>query len=86
MGFRIYVMDFTNKQAFRIDNPSAAFVRKHDNGCLISIGLYIGEDVTQATVDRWIKRGFAIAVDYDEANHGGCQSSCVRRGAAVCRW
>lgn len=86
MRYRIYVIDFTNQRAFRIDNPSGAFLRKHDNGSLFSIGLVIGEDVEQATVDRWVARNFAKPVDYDEANHGGCQSSCIRRGNKTCRW
>lgn len=60
--------------------------RRLDNGVMVSCGLSVPEDVSRETVARWVKRGRARQVTYDEWNHGGCQSSCVTRGGSKCRW
>ena len=83
---RLYVINFETKKAYVIVNPSLRFLREHDNGHLVSIGLSIGEDIPESTVKRWVSRGFAKPTSYQDAIHGGCQSSCVKRGDDCCRW
>lgn len=59
---------------------------KHDNGCLVSIGLVVPLDLRYSTLARWINQGIAKEITFDEWNHMGCQSSCKRRGGTECRW
>jgi hypothetical protein len=84
-GRSFYVMDFANKRAWRF-SPSHAWLVKHDPGHAVSIGFVLGEDISQAQLDAFLRRGTARVVDYDHANHGGCLSSCVRRGGQKCQW
>lgn len=76
---KFYYVDLTLGQA-----------RRHDNGALISCGLTVVPDWENgfhaSTLRRWIKQGIAREINRDEWSHSGCQSSCVRRGATVCRW
>ena len=59
----------------------------HDNGALISCGLTIGRDgFTRRMFELAQYRFSHLEVTQDEYNHSGCQSSCVRRGDAICRW
>jgi hypothetical protein len=64
------------------------WAERHDNFTLVSIGLTVGEDLTaRAWAD--LRRRYparVTEVSRDAWNHSACQSSCTRRGAAVCRW
>ena len=81
---RIYIK---NGAKYYRAEVTPAWARKHDNGALISCGLTVGENgITARMVDRMVTRGDAREVTHDEWNHSGCQSSCVQRGAASCRW
>jgi len=61
--------------------------KRWNNGIMVSIGLIVGEyGFTKRSLARLIKAGQAKAVDFDEWNHSGCQSSCVRRGGVHCSW
>ena len=64
---------------YRYD-ASLAWVRRYDNGALISCGATVGEG--------GLKRVPAGAVEtsFDQWNHSSCQSGCVLRGDAKCRW
>jgi GH24 family phage-related lysozyme (muramidase) len=71
-----YLADLTRRQ-----------VARYDNGALISCGLTTGRDrITSATVARMVKAGDAKAISFEEWNHSGCQSSCIRRGQSTCSW
>lgn len=60
---------------------------EHDNGAIFSCGLTVGEDGLElSSLQALIRQGKAVEVSYDEWNHSGCQSSCIRRGAKECRW
>lgn len=61
-----YVMDFKGKRAWVL--PRAR--REHINrtGAPVSIGLVLGEDVTEDEIKRWVKTGYAVEVDYNKAN------------------
>lgn len=76
-----YAFDATRKRAWKF-NPSLRWVRDHDNGFSVSIGFRVPKDVGEAELERL----GAKEVDWDEYNHSGCGSSCVKRGAETCRW
>lgn len=60
---------------------------KHDNGVLISCGLTVGENgFTLAMFKRLARNGQLTQVSQETWNHSGCQSGCVLRGDAECRW
>ena len=46
-------------------NLSRSHVSRLDNGHLVSIGLVLGDDVTEQTLARWIKTGIALEVAND---------------------
>lgn len=64
--FKIHVFnaDFTICHLARL---SAATVRRLDNGHLVSIGLVVGEDITPATLSKWVKRGIATPCEIPAA-------------------
>jgi hypothetical protein len=74
-GERYYIACLTIGQA-----------RLHDNGALISCGLTVGHDLRPSTFKRWQSADLTREITYDEWNHGGCQSSCIKRRNASCRW
>jgi hypothetical protein len=92
---RVYAWNQSTKQAWRVELTGAR-LRRYDNGCLVSIGLTVGTPLRGAGIDgcdigpsliaRWEAAGIATPIAYDEAMHSGCQSACVRRGHAICRW
>jgi len=58
----------------------------HDNGCLFSIGLTVGEDdFTREMLER-LPAANRTEITHEDWKHAGCQSGCTRRGAAECRW
>ena len=58
-------------------------VKRLNNGALVSLGLTVGANgFTRKEFDRLPK----TEISYDEWNHSGCQSSCIRRGHSTCRW
>lgn len=75
---------------------SVAWVRRHDNGAIVSCGLTVGETssylgkayLSETTFDRMKKteKKSLRAVTYDEWNHSGCQSQCILRGDSKCGW
>ncbi len=77
-------------------DASVAWVRRHDNGVIVSCGLTVGEKssysgkayLSETTFDRMKKteKKNLRAVTLDEWNHSGCQSQCVLRGNPTCRW
>lgn len=80
-GLEFYAHDPKSKRAWRF-RASEAWYRRNDNGHAVSIGFTVGEDITL----RKLKALNATEVPYDEWNHSGCQSSCVKRGDKSCRW
>lgn len=66
---------------FFIDQP-ISWVKRHDNGCLVSIGLTVPVDLSPRAFDRLKK----TEITYSAWNHSGCLSSCVMRGRDTCRW
>ncbi len=80
---RIYIRD---GEAYYRAEVSLAWARRHDNGALVSCGLTVGKDISRRVMRGLVTRGQAIPVTRDQWNHSGCQSSCVLRGQADCRW
>lgn len=83
----------TQHQKFYRATVTPTWANRHDNGALISCGLTIDEASYSGTVwltrrafARLQARGAVTEVTQDQWNHSGCQSSCIRRGAAECRW
>lgn len=65
-----------------------AWIKRFDNGHLISIGAICGEDGIP-TVDKIRASKGVLSLErttYAEWQHSGCQSSCKARGDAECRW
>lgn len=63
------------------------FIHKIDNGSMISTGLWFTKEEFVEFKELCAEWHVNIAkADYDEANHSGCQSSCVRRGDKKCTW
>lgn len=56
-------------------------VLKYDNGAMVSCGIMAPD-----CIDEWVKTGKAIVISYDEWNHSGCQSRCIKRGDNLCQW
>ena len=81
----IYARDEASELYLQLD-VSNAWVRKHDNGAMISCGLSAPEDISVKALKNLLARGKAERITKDEWNHSGCQSSCVMRGAKECRW
>lgn len=69
-----------------VANLSPYQAARHNNGCLVSIGLTVPDELRRTTLQRWINAGQARAITHDEWNHMGCQSSCTQRGGKECRW
>lgn len=67
-------------------NVSPEWAQRHDNGRLISCGLEVPADLSERSLASLARRGRATEITADEANHGGCQSSCIRRGSDRCSW
>jgi hypothetical protein len=67
-------------------NLSRTQIARLDNGHLVSIGLEVGKDIKQRTVDGWVKSGKAIEENPDKAKHSGCQSKCILKGDLKCQW
>ncbi len=66
---------------------SPAWAEKHDNGRLISCGLTIGQDGFTRRMFQLAQYRFShLEITREQYNHSGCQSSCVLRGQAICRW
>jgi hypothetical protein len=78
---KLYAYDETNRTAWRF-NASPAWMQKHDNGHMVSIGFRVGEDITL----RQLKALKATPVSFDDWKHSGCQSRCKRRGDNICQW
>lgn len=76
---KIYAKD--GDRYFRID-ADARFVRKHNNGRLLSMGLTVGQDLDRKALEK----STHVEVTRDEWNHSACQSSCIMRGGAKCTW
>lgn len=81
MALTFYARDKVNRLAWRF-HPSVRWWNEHDNGCSVSIGFTVGEDITM----RQLRALRAVPVEYEVAEHSGCQSACVRRGDAKCTW
>lgn len=79
------IMDFDGKRAWSF-RPTHTWMRRYPNYHAVSIGYRLGEDISQRQLDRFLKSGIAAPMDYDKANHSGCQSSCKRRGGEKCQW
>ena len=71
------------RQAWKLD-VSLAWVRRNDNGCLISIGISVPDELSERALKRLGAR--AVPVSWDDYAHSGCQSGGGRRGNAACRW
>ena len=82
---RVYISDKGHGLHYRAD-VSTQWARRHDNGALISCGLTVPDDLSRASLRALIVKGRASTCTHDEWNHSSCQSACVRRGDAVCRW
>jgi hypothetical protein len=81
----IAIKDPREKRYYKAD-VSQQWCIKHDNGCLVSIGLTVDEDLPRASLE-WLRRnGRLTEVTHEQWNHSGCQSSCTLRGAKECRW
>ena len=66
---------------------SSAWADRHDNGCLISCGLTIGQHgFTRRMFQLALYRFSYVELTELEYQHSGCQSACILRGAATCRW
>lgn len=64
-----------------------ALIRAIDNGSLVSTGIWLTEDKLDQFKRKIARYGAElIPCSYDEANHSGCQSSCILRGDDKCRW
>lgn len=81
MSLRFYAFDTDAKKAWKFI-ASASWWAKHDNGHAVSLGFRFGEEITE----RQLTALGAVEVPYEEWQHSGCQSSCVKRGGATCRW
>lgn len=75
---------------------SYQWANRHDNGALISCGLTINEPSAWSGKVWLTRRAFnslrarcinqVTEITEPEYQHSGCQSSCTRRGDAICRW
>ncbi len=65
---------------------SRSWAEKNDNGALISCGLTVPGDIRETQLQALIRQGKAIEVSQEAWNHSGCQSECILRGNATCRW
>jgi len=81
----VYIKDPATDRYYRA-RVSQRWLERHDNGCLVSIGLTVDKDLTRKSLDRLRGAGRLDEVTKDQWNHSGCQSSCTLRGAAACRW
>lgn len=77
----VYAQDEERGEYWRL-SLSLRQYRKHDNGAMISCGLSVPKDISRNAL-RYCS---PVAVTKEQWNHSGCQSSCVLRGAATCRW
>lgn len=85
--FTISVRDYTNGHHYYRATVSQAYAVRHDNGCLVSIGLIVGEDgFTPRMFKAMQKRFNVVEITHEAWNHSGCQSYCILRGAKECRW
>lgn len=70
----------TNGKCFKV-NVSPSFADRYSRGASVSIGI---TGVSEEFLRQHAKQ--MTEITYDEWNHSGCQSSCVRRGGKECRW
>ncbi len=93
MSFSITIKHPVRGKFYRA-RPSMAWIKRHDNGALISCGLTVDEpSAYSGTVwltDRAFKalesRGVVVEITEQQWKHSGCQSSCILRGNAKCSW
>ena len=78
---KLYAHDPKAKRAWRF-SASDSWVRRHDNGHVVSIGFSVPEDLTL----KQLQKLNATEIPYDEWSHSSCQSSCVKRGDSKCTW
>ena len=62
------------------------WAERHNNYAMISLGLTVDKDLSRRAFNALMKTGRVKDVSAEEYQHSGCQSSCIRRGAAQCRW
>lgn len=66
---------------------TSQWAARHDNGALISCGLTVGQDgFTAAAWERAKAVFLSREMSEQQYRHSGCQSGCVLRGNAKCRW
>jgi hypothetical protein len=78
---RLYAFDRLHEKAW-VFNASDAWVRRHDNGSLVSIGISVPDELSH----KQLKALGAKEVTWEKWKHSGCQSSCVLRGGTKCSW
>lgn len=77
----------TGKTRYWVANVPPEWVKRHDNGAMISCGLTVGSGGLTKRQFNVMKGKYPCKeVTQDEWNHSGCQSSCKRRGDKECRW
>ncbi len=74
-----------DNQYYRL-TVSRRWAEANDNGALISCGLTVCRDITEGQLRALIRRKQAVEVSEAQWRHGGCQSQCILRGDATCRW
>lgn len=89
----VYIRDTQQSKYYRATVTRRWFTL-HDNGAMVSCGLTVDEPsaysgrvwLSRSGLERLRAQGRLTEVSHDTWNHSGCQSSCVLRGHAVCRW
>jgi len=71
-----------NRGKFYLLDVSPVWIKRHDNGALISCGLAVGEDLSKDAFRRVKKE----EITFQRWTHLGCQSRCKLRGDGFCQW
>ena len=78
---RVYAHDTEHDKYYKL-LVSWQWMRRNDNGALISCGLDIPRDISR----RQLAAVQHVEVSRDEWNHSGCLSRCILRGDSDCKW
>lgn len=89
MIITIRKIESDGRSTFWRANVTLTFARKHDNGCLVSIGWRTGDESADLPIKsfEYLRRSGRLSpMTETEWKHSGCQSYCTERGHTRCVW
>lgn len=82
----VTIADHDRQLYGRLQAP-IAWIKRHDNGCLVSIGLIVGtRGFTRNMFDNARRRYKWQPLTREQWQHSGCLSFCKLRGHDRCGW